>query len=190
MAALWKVIIFIFSTTPVWAKSTHFELNEGLSKIEFKVGHLTFSSQEGSFAKFNGSALYDLHEKVISELKVFVEAKSIDTKNEERDEHLRNADFFHIKKFPKISFLGESFEYSSQQIPVKIHGKLTIKDLTKKVTFSVSSWNPSEKSIKFIANTKIYRREFGIRYGVFAAIGNQVTITVRAVATPNTKVKP
>lgn len=78
------------------------------SSVEFKVRHMAISSVKGSFNKFSGSA--QTENGVIKELEATIEAASVDTNDEKRDEHLKSADFFHVETHPTITFKSTKVE--------------------------------------------------------------------------------
>lgn len=130
------------------------------SEITFKVKHMMITNVSGSFNTFG--AELDSTDDSFKDTKVsfWAETKSIDTNNSQRDEHLRGDDFFESEKYPMLRFESESFDASTG----KVDGNLTIKDVTKAVTFDVEFgwigkdpwWN--EKSW-FTISGKINRKE-------------------------------
>src|SRR5690606_7361396 len=104
------------------------------SELTFKVKHLMISNVKGEFKIFNASIDNEDFEngKVIAR----IDASSIFTNNDDRDNHLRSADFFDVEKFPGIIFESTKFEKVSDE-EYKLRGNLTIKDVTKEITLNV-----------------------------------------------------
>lgn len=138
------------------------------SELQFKVKHLMITNVTGSFSEFSVEAESD--DDKFSNPKVSFSAKvaSINTANEQRDGHLKSADFFDAEKYPEIRFVstgisnnnGESFDLS---------GDLTIKDVTKPVTLKVEFGGVAKDpwgNVKagFTINGKINRTEFGLTW--------------------------
>jgi len=134
------------------------------SKVGFEIAHLVISSVEGRFTDFEGTI--DLTEKFEnSQVTASANIKSIDTSMPKRDEHLKSADFFHAEKFPKMTFKSSKIEGSPQKF--KLIGNLTIRGITKKVTFEGTFLGIAEdgygnEKVAFDVSTKISRKEFGL----------------------------
>lgn len=158
------------------------------SKVGFEIPHLVISSVEGRFTAFEGTV--DLNEKFEkSKAKVTIEAKSIDTGNSKRDDHLRSADFFDAAKNPKLTF--ESTAVTGTPDSFKLEGDLTIKGTKKKVIFdgkylgTVKDGYGNEKGA-FTATTKINRKDFGLTWSNMVeagpVVGDEVTISLKLQA--------
>src|SRR3954469_22464602 len=100
------------------------------SDIMFKVKHLMISTVTGIFKKFD--ATLEVNEENLSDAKVWFEADvdSVDTKNEQRDGHLKSDDFFNAEQFPKMTFKSTSIEKTGDD-EYKLLGDLSIRDVTK-----------------------------------------------------------
>ena len=158
------------------------------SKVGFEVPHLVISTVEGRFTKFSGDI--QLGEKLEkSKVQVAVETDSIDTGVGKRDDHLRSPDFFESKKYPQMKF--ESTEIAGTPEAFKLTGNLTIKSVTKKVTFegkylgTVKDGYGNEKAA-FNAKTKINRKDFGLTWNnaveAGPVVGDDVTIDLKLQA--------
>lgn len=158
------------------------------SKIGFEVTHLIISSIEGRFKNFIGSLTL---EKQLSDSKVEVnvEIASIDTAENNRDNHLKSSDFFDAEKFPQMNFTSTSFAGSPDFLKVK--GKLTLKGITRDVVFDASiskeitdPWG--KKRVAISGTTQINRQDFGLSWNktieAGQVVGDQVTILIKAEA--------
>ena len=159
----------------LWA--LHYQFSPEKAKIDFEIGQFTFSSLKGHFKSFSGRCDFDPDSKAITNFQVSIDAKSIDTKNVERDTHLKNEDFFHTEEFPQILFTGRQFIFDGDRLK-KIAGEIFLRGVKKNIVFEVENWQFSDSKVSFVAKTSLYRRDFGIKYGVFAVIGNEVDIEV------------
>lgn len=147
------------------------------SDIMFKVKHLMISTATGYFKKFD--ATVEAGKADFSDAKVHFEAdvNSIDTKNEQRDTHLKSDDFFNAELFPKLVFRSTSIEKDGDDY--KLKGDLTIRDITKPITLNVEfngvakdPWG-SEKA-GFEVTGKINRKDFGLKWSAVTEAGGLV----------------
>lgn len=182
--------VLVLSATAHAAKyeSGNYQLDPAHSKVGFEIPHLVISTVEGKFNNSEGSIeLNDKFEK--SKVKANVDIASIDTGNEKRDTHLKSPDFFDSGKYPKMTF--ESVQVIGAAENFKLIGNLTIKGVTKKVTFdgkylgSVVDGYGNQKAA-FSATTKINRKDFGLNWNSMVeagpVVGDEVTIDLRLQA--------
>lgn len=151
------------TTTSTW------NIDPAHSAIEFSAKHLMITTVKGRLADARGAIVVDEATPANSSAKVEFDAKSIDTRSEQRDEHLRSPDFLDVEKFPTISFtshrvVGASAQPGSQ---FQVIGDLTIHGATKEVvldaTYEGRGRDPwGGERVSFSADTKIDRREFGL----------------------------
>ena len=148
------------------------------SDIMFKVKHLMISTATGYFKKFD--ATVETEKDDFTNAKVYFEADidSIDTKNEQRDTHLKSDDFFNAAQFPKMIFKSTSIEKDGEA-EYKLKGNLTIRDITKPITLDVD-YNGSTKDpwgferAGFEVTGKINRKEFGLKWSAVTEAGGLV----------------
>ena len=136
------------------------------SSVNFSVKHLMVSNVKGDFKTFDGNFTFDEKAKTISKLEGIVDVASIDTGIAKRDDHLKSADFFDATKFPKINFVMT--KYTAGKKP-KLEGKLTMKGVTKVVSFDVdmggAATDPYGNSkAGFSLNGTINRKDFGLNW--------------------------
>lgn len=147
-------------------ENTKWVLDPSHSEIEFKVKHLMISNVKGNFTKFeseiNGSDF------TASSISVKIDATSISTNAEDRDAHLKSADFFDVEKYPTLTFESTSFTQKDDE-EYELVGMLTIKDVSKEVKLQVEfggtnkdPWG-NEKSA-FSVNGKINRKDWGLNW--------------------------
>jgi polyisoprenoid-binding protein YceI len=148
------------------------------SDIMFKVKHLMISTVTGYFKKFD--ATLEIDEEDFTNAKVSFEAdvNTVDTKNEQRDAHLKSDDFFNAEQFPKLTFKSTRIERKSDG-EFALTGDLTIRDITRPVTLNVE-YNGSTKDpwsmerMGFEAEGKINRKEFGLKWSAVTEAGGLV----------------
>jgi polyisoprenoid-binding protein YceI len=156
------------------------------SEVGFKVKHLMISTVRGSFGTVMGSAEGELDNMNIS---VTIDASTINTNDEERDEHLKSSEFFQVRNFPSIDFVATGVNVHNGVIT----GELTIKGVTKEVTLAldyngkgVDPWGNVKHG--FEISGKINRNDFGLTWnaaleagGVLVSEEVALTINIQAV---------
>jgi polyisoprenoid-binding protein YceI len=168
--------------------ATTWNLDPAHSVAEFKVKHMMISNVKGQFAKVTGTLTLDESDQSNSHIEASIEASSIATRDDQRDTHLKSADFFHVEKFPTLSFK------STRITPVRdgeltLDGDLTIRGVTRKVVFEVEGPTPPVKDpwgntrVAVSATTKINRKDFGLTWNAALEtggilVGEEVTITL------------
>lgn len=155
-----------------------YKIDPAHSDVMFKVKHLMISTATGTFKKFD--ATLEINEEDFTQAKVTFEADvdSIDTKNEQRDEHLKSDDFFNAEKFPKMTFKSTKIEKSGAD-EFKLIGDLTIRDITKpvelKVEYNGSTKDPwGQERMGFEVSGKINRKEYGLKWSAVTEAGGLV----------------
>lgn len=159
------------------------------SEITFKVRHMVVSTVTGRFDAFDASI--ESHQKDFSDAKVSFEADvaTINTKNEQRDGHLKSADFFDAGRFPKLAFVSSSVKRLSDH-ELQVAGDLTIRGVTKAVTLDVIYNGTVDgfggaRIAGFEIRTKLNRFDFGLQWNALTEAGgvvvsNEVRIEIMA----------
>lgn len=148
---------------------TKWSLDPTHSEITFKVKHLMISTVTGQFKKFTlvGETSTDDF-NTAEKIEFTADIDSIDTNNEQRDAHLKSADFFNAAEHPQIIFSGT--QYKGEGEDGKLTGNLTIAGITKPVVLNAEYGgivvDPyGQTKVGFTVTGKISRKEFGITYG-------------------------
>src|ERR1700686_5001093 len=147
--------------------TTTWNIDPAHSVAEFKVKHMMISNVKGQFAKVTGGLTLDESDLTNSRVEALIEAGSIETRDPQRDAHLKSADFFHVEKFPTLSFKSTGIR-RVRDGELAVEGNLTIHGITRKVVFSVEGPTPSAKDpwgntrVAVSATTKINRKDFGL----------------------------
>lgn len=143
------------------------------SEFTFKAKHMMISTVTGLFEKFDVTAVTEGDDFTKSDVTVEVDVNSINTKNKDRDNHLKSNDFFNAEKYPVITFKSKKFDGE------KLVGDLTIRDVTKEVTldteFNGIAVDPyGQTKAGFELTGEINRKDFGLMWDVITEAGNVV----------------
>lgn len=146
--------------------TTKWILDPSHSELNFKVKHLMISNVKGSFKNFSAEILGE--DFATSKVTSIVETASVFTHNDDRDNHLRSADFFDAETFPQITFEGVSVTRKSDDEFV-LTGNLTIKGKTKEVKLDVEFGGTNKdpwgnEKLGFSIKGKINRTDFGLNW--------------------------
>jgi len=158
------------------------------SSVAFAVKHMMVSNVRGEFRSFAGKVTTLGTKPETAQVEVTIEAASLDTRNADRDKHLRSADFLHVEKYPTIAFRSKKVEVLGPG-KAKVVGELTLHGVTKEVVLDVEGPTPVVKDpwgnlrVGAHATTVIDRKEFGITWSKVldtgeVVVGDQVTITL------------
>ncbi|MFP3943899.1 MAG: YceI family protein [Alphaproteobacteria bacterium] len=162
------------------AAAQDWTIDESHTHVLFEVSHMGFSTTHGGFREFSGSVDLDEDNPENTKVDVTIDAASIDTWHEKRDEHLRNEDFFHVEKFPELTFKSTKVERTGEDT-AKMTGDLTILGVTKPVTLDVTLNKKAPRRDQMVAGFSatgtLKRSEFGLDYGV-PAVSDEVKITI------------
>src|ERR1700719_4974590 len=118
------------ATPQTTATTTTWNIDTAHSVAEFKVKHMMISNVKGQFAKVNGVLTLDESEPANSRVEAVIEAASLETREAQRDAHLKSADFFHVEKFPTLSFKSTGIKLVGDG-ELSIEGDLTIRGITR-----------------------------------------------------------
>jgi len=167
---------------------TTWNIDPAHSAAEFKVKHMMISNVKGHFSKIKGTLTLDESDLAKSHVEAEIDAPSIETRDPQRDGHLKSADFFDVEKYPTLSFKSTRIN-RVRDGELTAEGDLTIHGVTRKVVFTVEGPTPPAKDpwgntrIAVSATTKINRKDFGLTWnsaletgGVL--VGEEVTITL------------
>ena len=165
------------------AQAVTWQIDPNHTAAQFSVRHLGLSTVRGAFTKVSGTAQYDPADPSKLSLEATLDANSIDTRVEMRDNDLRSPRFFDVQKFPTITFHSKQAQAGGSG-KLQITGDLTIKGVTKQVVLDVDGpsqpiKDPMGKGQRMgaSATTKINRQDFGVS-ALPGAIGDEITITI------------
>ena len=154
---------------------TKWVLDPTHSEAQFKVKHLVISTVTGTFKKFEGSVESDNEKFENAEIHFSADVNSIDTNQEQRDGHLKSADFFDAEKYPHITFKSNSFKQVKDE-HYKLKGDLTMKGVTRSVELDVEFGGVvvdpyGNTKAGFEATGKINRKDFGLTWSAVTEAG-------------------
>src|SRR3954471_19140233 len=138
------------------------------SEINFKIRHLMITNVTGSFTKFEGTLESSKDDFSDAQIHFEADTDSVTTHNEQRDAHLRSAEFFDAEQFPKLTFDSTSIEKKGED-QYKLNGNLTMHGITKPVTLNAEflgvnkdPWGQTK--VGFEITGKLERKEFGLTW--------------------------
>jgi polyisoprenoid-binding protein YceI len=162
-----------------------FTIDPGHTYVSFAINHLGFSTMRGKFNQQDGTMKYDPASKT-AEVSIEIEAASIDTGHDKRDEHLRGPDFLNTVENPTITFKSTGATWNGDK-PATVTGNLTILGVSKPVTLTIDSINCGEHPFSkkytcgFDASGSIMRSDFGVTYGI-PNIGDKMDLQIELEA--------
>jgi polyisoprenoid-binding protein YceI len=155
--------------------ATKWALDASHSEIKFKVRHMMITNVTGSFKEISATLEGDDSDLISAKVKFVAKTGSIDTGSEQRDGHLKSADFFESEKYPEMKFVSSRFEKKGGNEYI-MYGNLTIKDVTKEVALDVEHgginkdpWGNMKNG--FSINGKINRKDFGLNWNAALETG-------------------
>lgn len=165
-------------TTETSTATSTWTIDPAHSLIEFSTKHMMFTTVKGRFADIEGTITLDEANPEQSSAQATIDAASIDTRAEQRDVHLKSADFFDVEKYPTLTFKSTGVEVEGNE-RAKVTGDLTIKDVTRPVTLDVTlngyGKNPYGQEVAgFTAETTINRKDFGLNWNVALEAGGML----------------
>jgi len=158
------------------------------SVAEFKVKHMMISNVKGQFHKVSGVLTLDEQDVTKSQVEASIDAGSLNTRDDQRDAHLKSPDFFHVESHPTLSFKSTAIKRTGDG-ELAVTGDLTIRGVSHIVVFSVEGPTPPAKDpwgntrLGLAATTKINRKDFGLTWNAALEtggilVGDEVTITL------------
>jgi polyisoprenoid-binding protein YceI len=180
-------LALVFAAAPLSAQTT-WQIDPPHTNAQFAVRHMMVSTVRGQFNKTTGTVTWDGKDFSSAVVDVVIDAASIDTRVQQRDDHLRSADFFDVAKYPTLTFKSTKIEAAGSG-KLRMTGDLTIHGVTKPVVFDVDGPSAPLKEqnggtrVGASATTKISRKDFGLTWnraieagGV--VVGDEVAITI------------
>jgi polyisoprenoid-binding protein YceI len=183
-----RILLAAALAVPAVGLADTWSIDASHSRAGFSIRHLVISDVKGEFSKLSGKASIDEKDLSRSSVEATIEAASVDTRDEKRDNHLRSADFFDVARCPTIAFKSTKVEPGADG-KLKIAGDLTLRCTTKPVVLDgelsqeiKDPWGNARRG--FSATAKINRKDFGVSWSkvtdVGAVAGDEVKIDVQA----------
>ena len=177
-------------TAPGATTKTTWKLDPSHTLVEFSAKHLMITTVKGRITDVEGTIVMDEKNARNSSVEATLKAVSIDTRTEQRDQHLRSADFLNAELFPEIKFRSTKIEGDKDSF--KLTGDLTIRDVTRPITLDIrfegqqtDPWGGER--VGFSGSGKIDRRDFGLTWNQAletggVVVGNDVKINLEVEA--------
>lgn len=169
----------ISAGVPVAAQT--YQIDPVHSSLVFRVKHMNTAYVYGMFTSMKGTVVVDEANPARSSINIEVDADSVNTNNQQRDNHLRSPDFFNTRQFPTITFRSTEIRRVNANT-VQVRGDLTMRGVTRPITANVTLTGKGKNAqgrdiIGFETTFTIRRSEFGIRYGL-PGLGDDVRVTL------------
>lgn len=167
--------IALVGMCPAWASDTY-EIDPDHTSVTFKISHLGIGWVHGRFNEVAGTATVNANDPTKSSFTLTIPVKSIDTKVEQRDEHLRSADFFDVEKYSEMTFKSTKVKRIGKGLEVT--GDLTLHGVTKLVTFELIGGQTAEfpegvQRIGYSTSFVLKRSDFGMKT-MLGPVGDEV----------------
>jgi len=177
-------------TTSAAGAKTAWKLDPTHSIVEFSAKHLMITTVKGRISDVEGTIYTNEKDPKSSSVEATLKATSIDTRTDQRDQHLRSADFLNVEKYPEIKFRSTRIEGGKDEF--KLTGDLTIRDVTKPITLDVRFEGETKdpwggQRVGFSAKGKIDRRDWGLTWNQAletggVVVGNDIKIELEVQA--------
>ena len=194
MTRAWGIGLWLLAPAArAGAAPSLFTLDPAHTAVQFAVRHLMVSTVRGEFRKVQGKASVDLTDWTKSAVEATIDAASIDTRVEKRDEHLRSPDFLDVAKFPTITFKSTKIHKLGANT-LRVTGDLTLHGVTRSVDLDVEGPTPpradpwgNTRSGATVTAT-LNRKDFGIVWnkaldGGGVAVADEIVVTIDVEAT-------
>jgi polyisoprenoid-binding protein YceI len=186
-------------SVPSFASATTYQIDPKHTDAQFAVTHLMISTVRGEFHGITGTVVYDDSDVSKSSVKVSIDATTVDTREPDRDKHLKSADFFDVANHPTMTFSSTKVEPAGAG-KLRVTGDLTIRGNTRKAVLEVTlpkapikdPWGLQRSAVN--ATTKINRQDFGVAWnktldsgGVVVGDSVDINLDVEMVIAPPAK---
>ncbi|HTB26859.1 MAG TPA: YceI family protein [Puia sp.] len=173
-----KTIIFsLLTITGIFASDRYKPEDQG-SSVQFKIKNLGFSVN-GSFSGLDGNIQFNPNDLTTSNFDVSIDANTVNTDNNMRDNHLRSETYFDVKNYPRIRFVSTKITSSNNKEHLFMFGKLTIKNQTKDISFPFTATLTNEGYL-FNGTFRINRRDFNV--GGTSTISDELEVSLNILS--------
>ena len=174
--------------TATQSSTTTWNIDPAHAVAEFKVKHMMIANVKGHFGKISGKIMLDEGDVTNSKVEAVIDASSLETREPQRDAHLKSADFLDVEKFPTLSFTSTQVSRAGDG-KLSVEGDLTIHGVRRQAVFAVEGPTPPTKDpwgntrLGISATTKINRKDFGLTWNAALEtggflVGDEVAITL------------
>ena len=167
--------IFLIIAIVISLFSSEYTVDKEYSSIKFEANKMFFVGVSGEFSQFSGRIKLSENNK-LSQIDGLVLIDSINTANEERDEHLKAKDYFEMEKFPNILFKSNTI------IDDTVKATVSIKGIKKELEFKISDYSVTDNSVTFKLSSTVDRRDFLLIGPLSAIIADNVDVVAKISA--------
>ena len=172
------------------------KIDDSHTSVEFAVRHMMVASVRGRFGKVSGTMVLDEEDPTRSSIEITVDTASLDTREQQRDGHLRSADFLDVERYPIMTYKSRRIERHGDKY--RVIGDLTIKDVTREVAFDADFAGVATDPYGYVragfsAEATIDRKDFGLQWNVALEAGGvlvgdrvKISVDVEAIKETNT----
>ncbi len=178
MKKIFSILLLSSISLGATAQNIVWNVDPTHTNVKFSVTHLMVSEVEGNFKTYSGKVESPSTDFNNGTVEFSIDVNSINTESADRDKHLMGEEFFNAAKYPKITFKSTSFKKIAGN-KYELIGDLTIRNITKKVTFDVKNnglmkdpWGNNKAGFK--ANTKINRKDYDLKWSMVTEAGGMV----------------
>ena len=172
------LLLLAFTVLSCAAQAQALQLQEEGSKVRFRIKNFGFNVT-GSFNGLQGTVQFDPNNLAACSFDVSIDANTINTGINARDNHLRKDDYFDVKNHPRIRFVSTRVTPSTKKGTLFIFGKLIIKGTTKEISFPFTA-EPSGGGYLFSGEFKMNRRDFNVGGG--STVSDNLTVMLEVLA--------
>lgn len=179
----------VASLAAVPAAAQSWVMDKSHAQVTFSVEHLGFSMVHGWFREFDAEIDFDPEDIASASVDFVIQAASVDTMWEKRDDHIRGADFLDVENHPEITFVSREVELIAEDT-AEITGDVTIRGVTNEETFTVrlnrigpSPFNQDQTIAGFTVTGELDRTDYGVSYAA-PAVGTVMPIRIDLEASP------
>ena len=191
MKKIFSALALLVAAVPGFAHASGWTIDSERTVVEFRVKNMKVMNVKGTFKKVKGTANVDENDLTKSSVNAEIDARTIDTGNEKRDNHLRTSDFLDAGRYADMKFASNKMTVENNKL--KINGKLTIHGTTRDATLDAGDAKSlltdlhGKTRCTIIASTEIDRNEFGVNNGGVSnyVIGDTVYIVMNVEMVKN-----
>lgn len=173
-----KTILFLISIISISLARAQYKPVDKESTLDFKIGNFGFDVK-GSFTGFKGDIHFDPQNVANSMFDVTIDASTVNTDNNSRDQHLGGESYFDVKNYPTIHFISSKITAGGKGNVFIAYGKLTIKGKSKDISIPFIA-TPETDGYQFKGSFKINRKDFGV--GGTSTISNELEVSLNVTA--------
>jgi len=189
MKRLVPILLALAVPAAAFPDASTWAIDPSHSQSMFTIRHLVITNVRGEFGKTTGMVTLDEKDIAKSRVEATIDVTTIDTRNADRDQHLRSPDFFDVAKHPAITFRSTKVEKAGEGV-LRVTGDLTMRGVTRPVVLEVAGPGAEVKGMQgelrraFSATARLNRRDFGLNWSKMVeagpVVGDEVKVEIEA----------